>query len=52
MRLKTLKDNLETLRKDAEKIKNLTDGNQPVEDGWLMSAIKALENAIEKEKDE
>ena len=52
MRLQTLKDNLETLKKDAEKIKNLTGKSLPLEDGGLMYAIEILENAIEKEKNE
>ena len=50
MRLETLKQNFETLKKDVEKIKNLTDGSRPTEGGSLMSGIRTIENTIEREE--
>ena len=50
MNLERLKNNLSTLKKDVQKIKELTDGNLPLTDGTLMSGIKAIEDAIEKEE--
>lgn len=50
MKLETLKENLETLKKDADKIKRLTNGNRPFKDGYLMSGIQNLENIIERKE--
>ena len=49
MNLEQLENNLETLKKDAEKIKKLT-GNLPTNNGILMSSIKDIEDAIERKR--
>ncbi len=45
MNINILKQNLRTLKKDSQKIQELT-GKEPSEDGYLMLGIKNLELII------
>ena len=45
MNINILKQNLITLKKDFKKIQELT-GKDPVENGYLVTGIKNLENII------